>query len=79
MRLYAAQNHSVIAEVRFSTSSASKDSDGVCSIRLRFPNTFNVLAAPILFLGGTAITVMPKGMFPQIDIPIFSGSMYTSR
>ena len=32
---------------------------GIVRFALRFPYTFYVLAALILFLGGTAITVMP--------------------
>jgi multidrug efflux pump subunit AcrB len=39
---------------------------------LRFPYTFYVLAALILFLGGTAIFAMPKDIFPEIDIPVVS-------
>src|SRR5262245_9969465 len=37
---------------------------------LRFPHTFYVLAALILFLGITAIRNMPADIFPQIDIPV---------
>src|SRR6476659_11104433 len=39
---------------------------------LRFPYTFYVLAAFILFLGASAITVMPEDIFPEIDIPVVS-------
>ena len=35
---------------------------------LRFPHTFFVLAALILFLGVTAIRTMPADIFPEIDI-----------
>lgn len=37
---------------------------------LRFPHTFYVLAALILFLGITAIRTMPADIFPEIDIPV---------
>ena len=39
---------------------------------LRFPHTFFVLAALILFLGITAIRTMPADIFPEIDIPVVS-------
>ena len=45
---------------------------GIVRFALRFPYTFYVLAALMLFLGGTAIIVMPKDIFPQIDIPVVS-------
>ncbi len=45
---------------------------GIVRFALRFPYTFYVLAALILFLGLTAITVMPTDIFPQIDIPVVS-------
>ena len=37
---------------------------------LRFPHTFYVLAALIVFLGVTAIRVMPTDIFPEINIPV---------
>src|SRR6202051_2377532 len=37
---------------------------------LRFPYTFYVLAAFILFLGVSAIMVMPEDIFPEINIPV---------
>jgi multidrug efflux pump subunit AcrB len=37
---------------------------------LRFPHTFYVLAALIVFLGVTAIRTMPTDIFPQINIPV---------
>src|ERR1700754_4052346 len=37
---------------------------------LRLPHTFYVLAILILFLGATAIRVMPTDIFPQIRIPV---------
>ena len=40
------------------------------SVALRFPHTFYVLAALILFLGITAIRAMPTDTFPQINIPV---------
>jgi multidrug efflux pump subunit AcrB len=39
---------------------------------LRFPYTFFTLAALILFLGISAIVVMPTDIFPNIDIPVVS-------
>jgi multidrug efflux pump subunit AcrB len=45
---------------------------GIVRFALRFPYTFYVLAALILFLGGTAIIVMPTDIFPEIDIPVVS-------
>ena len=39
---------------------------------LRFPYTFYVVAALLLFLGVSAIAVMPTDIFPQIDIPVVS-------
>src|SRR6201998_3593025 len=45
---------------------------GIVRFALRFPYTFYVLAALILFLGGTAITEMPTDIFPQINIPVVS-------
>ena len=39
---------------------------------LRFPYTFYVAAALILFLGVSAIAVMPTDIFPQINIPVVS-------
>src|ERR1700737_872138 len=43
---------------------------GIVRFALKFPYTFYVLAVLILFLGGTAIMVMPTDIFPQIDIPV---------
>ena len=45
---------------------------GIVRFALLFPYTFYVLAALILFLGGTAILVMPIDIFPQINIPVVS-------
>jgi multidrug efflux pump subunit AcrB len=45
---------------------------GIVRFALRFPYTFYVLAALILFLGATAVTVMPMDIFPEIDIPVVS-------
>jgi multidrug efflux pump subunit AcrB len=45
---------------------------GIVRFALKFPYTFYVLAALILFLGGTAIVVMPTDIFPQINIPVVS-------
>ena len=43
---------------------------GIVRFALRFPHTFYVLAALILFLGITAIRAMPTDTFPQINIPV---------
>src|SRR5271163_1072642 len=43
---------------------------GIVRFALRFPHTFYVLAALILFLGITAISVMPEDIFPEIHIPV---------
>ena len=37
---------------------------------LRFPHTFYVVAALILFLGGAALWSMPTDIFPEIRIPV---------
>src|SRR6476646_2010817 len=43
---------------------------GLVRFALRFPHTFYVLAALIVFLGVTAIRTMRTDVFPQIDIPV---------
>jgi multidrug efflux pump subunit AcrB len=43
---------------------------GIVRFALRLPHTFYVLAILILFLGVTAIRVMPTDIFPQINIPV---------
>src|SRR5467141_4027127 len=43
---------------------------GIVRFALRFPHTFYVLAALILFLGVTAIRTMPTDIFPEIRIPV---------
>ncbi len=45
---------------------------GIVRFALRFPHTFYVLAAMIVFLGVTAIRTMPTDIFPEIDIPVVS-------
>jgi multidrug efflux pump subunit AcrB len=45
---------------------------GIVRFALKFPYTFYVLAIFIVFLGVSAITVMPEDIFPQIDIPVVS-------
>jgi len=45
---------------------------GIVRFALKFPYTFYVLAAFIMFLGGSAITVMPEDIFPEINIPVVS-------
>jgi multidrug efflux pump subunit AcrB len=43
---------------------------GLVRFALRFPYTFFGLAALILFLGLSAISVMPIDIFPEINIPV---------
>jgi multidrug efflux pump subunit AcrB len=43
---------------------------GIVRFALKFPYTFYVLAALIVFLGVSAITVMPEDIFPEINIPV---------
>jgi multidrug efflux pump subunit AcrB len=43
---------------------------GIVRFALRFPHTFYVLAALILFLGVAAIRTMPTDIFPEINIPV---------
>jgi multidrug efflux pump subunit AcrB len=43
---------------------------GIVRFALRFPHTFYVVAALIVFLGVSAIVVMPTDIFPEIDIPV---------
>jgi multidrug efflux pump subunit AcrB len=45
---------------------------GIVRFALRFPYTFYVVAALILFLGVSAIAVTPTDIFPEIDIPVVS-------
>ncbi len=51
---------------------------GIVRFALRFPHTFYVVAALILFLGATAAIEMPTDIFPEIKIPVVSVvSQYT--
>jgi multidrug efflux pump subunit AcrB len=43
---------------------------GIVRFALRFPYTFYVLAALIVFLGVAAIRTMPTDIFPEIRIPV---------
>jgi multidrug efflux pump subunit AcrB len=43
---------------------------GIVRFALRFPHTFYVVAALILFLGFAAIRGMPTDIFPEIRIPV---------
>src|ERR1700756_3706325 len=43
---------------------------GIVRFALRFPHTFYVLAALIVFLGIAAIRSMPTDIFPEIRIPV---------
>src|ERR1700746_2528067 len=45
---------------------------GIVRFALKFPYTFYVLAILIVFLGVSAITVMPEDIFPEINIPVVS-------
>ena len=45
---------------------------GIVRFALRYPYTFYVLAALMVFLGVSAITVMPEDIFPEINIPVVS-------
>jgi multidrug efflux pump subunit AcrB len=45
---------------------------GIVRFALKFQYTFYVLAAFILFLGVSAIVVMPEDIFPEINIPVVS-------
>ena len=45
---------------------------GIVRFALRFPHTFYVVAALILFLGAAAIRTMPSDIFPEIRIPVVS-------
>src|SRR5438309_3077025 len=43
---------------------------GIVRFALKFPHTFYVLAALIVFLGVTAIRGTPTDIFPEIRIPV---------
>src|SRR6201982_3429772 len=45
---------------------------GIVRFALKFPYTFYVLAVFIVFLGISAIMVMPEDIFPEINIPVVS-------
>ncbi|MGA8760705.1 MAG: efflux RND transporter permease subunit [Stellaceae bacterium] len=45
---------------------------GIVRFALKYPHTFYVVAALILFLGVTAAIEMPTDIFPEIDIPVVS-------
>jgi len=45
---------------------------GIVRFALKYPHTFYVLAALILFLGLTATVEMPTDIFPEINIPVVS-------
>jgi multidrug efflux pump subunit AcrB len=45
---------------------------GIVRFALKFPYTFYVLATFIVFLGVSAILVMPEDIFPEINIPVVS-------
>ena len=43
---------------------------GIVRFALRFPHTFYLVAALILFLGIVASREMPTDIFPEINIPV---------
>ncbi|MGI3777356.1 MAG: efflux RND transporter permease subunit [Janthinobacterium lividum] len=43
---------------------------GLVKFALKYPYTFYVMAALMLFLGGSAILVTPKDIFPSINVPV---------
>lgn len=43
---------------------------GIVRFALKYPHTFYVVAAFILFMGVTAIRTMPADIFPEINIPV---------
>src|ERR1700753_2915007 len=43
---------------------------GIVRFALKFPHTFYVVAALIMFLGAVACIQMPTDIFPEIDIPV---------
>lgn len=43
---------------------------GLVRFALRWPHTFYVVAALIVFLGVSAVVTMPTDIFPEIDIPV---------
>lgn len=43
---------------------------GLVKFALRYPYTFYVIAALMVFLGVSAIVVTPKDIFPVIDVPV---------
>ena len=45
---------------------------GIVRFALKFPYTSYVLAILIVFLGVSAIKVMPEDIFPEINIPVVS-------
>jgi multidrug efflux pump subunit AcrB len=52
---------------------------GIVRFALKFPHTFYVVAALILFLGVTAAVEMPTDIFPEIDIPVGIGDLAVHR
>ena len=43
---------------------------GIVRFALKFPHTFYVVAALVIFLGSVAIGTMPTDIFPEINIPV---------
>ena len=53
-------------------SDDSRSCLGLVRFALKYPHTFYVVAALILFLGVTAAVEMPTDIFPEINIPVVS-------
>jgi multidrug efflux pump subunit AcrB len=52
------------------TGSQGASEMGIVRFALRFPHTFYVVAALVVFLGIAAIRTMPTDVFPEIRIPV---------
>src|ERR1700726_4505584 len=68
---HAEQHRAAIEKDRFGLGTRISKM-GIVRFALKFPYTFYVLAAFILFLGVSAIMVMPEDIFPEINIPVVS-------
>jgi multidrug efflux pump subunit AcrB len=52
---------------------------GIVRFALRFPHTFYMVAALILFLGVVASREMPTDIFPEINIPVVTVIMRSAN
>ena len=59
-----------VYRVHRTTGGKEPDRMGIVRFALRFPHTFYVVAALILFLGGVAAYTMRTDIFPEIRIPV---------